>query len=114
MFLLVQPNGPKLWRLKYRFGGKEKLLSLGTLEDVNLKQARAKREDARRLLSAGTDPSEIRKAESAKEAARDLARSLESSGMPVPGTFEAVAREWHQRIACGFCERDLRTTFAMP
>lgn len=58
LFLLMQPKGGKLWRLKYRFAGKEKKLSLGRYPDVSLKEARDRASDARKLLAAGTDPSE--------------------------------------------------------
>lgn len=57
------PNGSRGWRLKYRFGGKEKLISLGVYPDVNLKQARIKRDELREVLADGIDPSEYRKAE---------------------------------------------------
>ena len=62
MFLLINPNGSKYWRLRYRFNGKEKSLSLGTYPDVCLNEARSKRDEARKLLSQGIDPSENRKA----------------------------------------------------
>ena len=65
MFLLVNPNGAKWWRLKYRFDGKEKLLSLGVYPDVGLKDAREKREAARKLLASGVDPSINRKVQKA-------------------------------------------------
>ena len=58
LFLLVQPSGGKLWRLKYRFAGKEKKLSLGRYPDVALKDARERGADARKLIAAGIDPSE--------------------------------------------------------
>ena len=68
LFLLVTPTGGKWWRLKYRIDGKEKLLSLGTWPDVSLKDARARREEARRQLAAGIDPGANRKAvKAAKE-----------------------------------------------
>lgn len=57
LFLLVKPNGSRLWQQKYRFGGKERLLSLGQYPDVSLAQARSKRDDARAMLAEGTDPS---------------------------------------------------------
>lgn len=57
LFLAVTPTGGKLWRFKYRHAGKEKLLSIGRYPDVGLKEARAKRDDARKLLAAGLDPS---------------------------------------------------------
>lgn len=81
LFLLVNPDGSKWWRLRYRRpgSGKENMLSLGVYSDVSLKRAREKREEARRLLADGVDPGAQRIA--TKAAAAD--------------TFEAVAREWH-------------------
>ncbi|MDP1956692.1 MAG: integrase family protein, partial [Rhodocyclaceae bacterium] len=63
LFLLVTPSGGKWWRLKYRFGGKEKLLALGVYPAVTLKDARERREEARKLLANGADPGELRHAE---------------------------------------------------
>ena len=56
MHLLVTPSGGKLWRLKYRVGSKEKLLSLGAYPDVSLKEARGRRDAARKLLTDSIDP----------------------------------------------------------
>lgn len=83
LFLLVTPKGSKGWRFRYRFAGREKLISLGPYPDVSLKQAREKREAARRLLAQDppVDPSAKRQA--AKRAQAD--------------SFEAVAREWMQK-----------------
>jgi len=86
LFLLLTPAGGRWWRFKYRFAGKEKLLSLGIYPDVPLKAARAKAEDARRLIAAGTDPSAVRQAE--KRQARESAEN----------NFESVAREWLENI----------------
>ena len=61
LFLLVTPTGGRLWRLKYRFGGREKLLTLGAYPQISLSDARQKREDARVLLANGIDPGEARK-----------------------------------------------------
>lgn len=61
MVLLVHPNGSKYWRLRYRFGGKEKMLALGKYPEVSLADARARRDEARKL-SHGVDPSENKKA----------------------------------------------------
>ncbi|MEQ9464125.1 MAG: integrase arm-type DNA-binding domain-containing protein [Haliea sp.] len=82
LFLLVQPNGGKCWRYKYRFAGKEKLLALGTYPDVSLAEARKQHQEARKKVSQGIDPSEARKVEklTRHQAAVD--------------SFEAVAREW--------------------
>lgn len=82
MYLLIAPTGAKGWRLKYRYHGKEKLLSLGIYPDVSLKEAREKRDAARKSLAAGSDPSTVRQSES-------LAKRLATTN-----TFEAVAREW--------------------
>ncbi|TBM21945.1 tyrosine-type recombinase/integrase [Hafnia paralvei] len=62
MVLLVHPNGSKYWRLRYRFGGKEKMLALGKYPEVSLADARARRDEARKLLAYGVDPSENKKA----------------------------------------------------
>lgn len=83
LFLLITPSGGKLWRLKYRFGGMEKLLSLGSYPQITLSDARQRREDAKRLLANGVDPGEIKKAQKAAIAQAD------------ENTFEGIAREWH-------------------
>ncbi|MEQ9998738.1 tyrosine-type recombinase/integrase [Pectobacterium versatile] len=83
LYLLVNPNGAKYWRLKYRTAGKEKLLAVGVYPDVSLADARAKRDEARRLLAGGGDPSDDKKSE--KQAKK----------LSVDNTFEALAREWH-------------------
>ena len=84
LYLEVTPNGGKWWRLKYRFGGKEKLLSMGTYPDTGLKDAREKRDAARKLLASNIDPSAARKAE---KSGRSLAAA---------NSFETVAREFHE------------------
>ena len=61
LYLEISPSGGKLWRLKYRFGGKEKRLALGTFPDVPLALARERRDEARQLLARDIDPSEHRK-----------------------------------------------------
>ena len=83
LFLQVTPAGGRWWRFKYRLDGKEKLLSLGVYPDVSLKQARERRDEARRQVADGIDPSAKRQAE--KEAAAD--------------TFEAIAREWFDKFS---------------
>jgi integrase len=98
--LEVQPSGAKWWRLRYRFGGKEKMLSLGTHPEVSLKDARERRDNARKDIAAGIDPGAKRKAE--KETRTALAAN----------TFEAVAREWHKtvhtaKVSEGHAERTL-------
>lgn len=87
LYLEITPAGGKLWRQKYRFGGKEKRLAHGTYPEVSLAEARDRRDDARKLLAAGTDPGEHKKAE--KLAGEDRAAN----------NFEAVAREWFGKFA---------------
>ena len=82
LYLLLNPNGSKWWRLKYRFNGSEKLLSLGTYPETSLAEAREGRDAARKLLATGRDPSVQRKAEKAMGAQR------------AANSFEAIAREW--------------------
>jgi len=90
LFLLVTPSGGRWWRLKYRFGAKAKTLSLGIYPDVGLKEARERRDEARKLLATGVDPSAERKADRAAQAA-EMARET--------STFELVAREWFEKYS---------------
>lgn len=62
LFLEVTPKGSKCWRFKYRFGGQEKLLSLGQYPEISIKDARARHQEARKHLANGIDPSEVKKA----------------------------------------------------
>lgn len=100
LYLEVAPKGGKWWRLKYRFAGKEKRLSLGTYPDVSLKAARERRDEARKRIREGMDPSEHRKAQKA-----DVA---EHGG----NTFEVVARQWFakasERWVPSHAQRNLR------
>jgi len=68
LHLAVDPSGGRWWRLRYRFEGREKMLSLGTYPEVGLALARERRDDARKLVAQGTDPSAARKAEKAATA----------------------------------------------
>lgn len=80
LYLEITPRGSKLWRLKYRHAGREKRISFGAFPEVSLREARDRREEARRLLRDGIDPSFHRKAKREALAGAD--------------SFEAVAREW--------------------
>lgn len=84
MYLEVAPSGGKWWRLKYRIDGKEKRISLGVYPEVSLKEARDRRDEARKLLSNGVDPS------AHKQAAKAATASQRAN------TLEAVGREWYQ------------------
>jgi integrase len=85
LYVLVTPGGSKLWRLAYRFQGKQKTLALGCYPDVSVLAARRARDAAKQLLKDGTDPSINRKAEKRKKSI--LATS----------NFEAVANEWFDK-----------------
>lgn len=105
-----QPSGAGWWRLRYRFGGKEGMLSLGTYPEVPLSLARQRRDEARAQVAAGTDPSAARKADKAAQAAEAAVTRNAERGLPAPGTFEAVAREWlsivHEaKVSAGHAER---------
>ena len=86
MYLEVKPSGAKYWRLKYRFNGKEKVLALGVYPAVGLKEAREKREAAKRVLAAGADPNIEKKTEK-------RTRRLNAAN-----SFKAVATEWHGKF----------------
>ena len=89
LHLMVTPQGSKLWRLRYRFGRKQNSLSLGSFPEVSLASARAKRDNARRLIAEGVNPSEHKKHEKlvAEIAAND--------------TFGAIAEEYLTRLEEG-------------
>ena len=86
LFLLVHPNGGKYWQMAYRFNGKQKTLSLGVYPDVRLAEARDRREQARKLLSSGGDPSAIKQA--AKQAQQKILQVAADS-------FRNLAAELH-------------------
>lgn len=92
LFLLVAPAGGKWWRLKYRFEGKEKLLSLGTYPDVSLREARDRRDEARKQIADGIDPSHSRKAQ----------KSIRQG--QTANSFELVAREWYEKYSPNWVE----------
>lgn len=84
MYLYVQTNGKKYWRMQYRFMGKQKMLAFGVYPTISLKEAREKRDAARKQLAQGVDPSEAK-----KEQKIQVTLNAENS-------FEVIAREWHE------------------
>lgn len=86
LYLLIKPNGGKLWRFDYKFAGKRKTIALGKYPIKSLAAARRARDDAKEKLEQRVDPSEARKLEklAVTRAAGD--------------TFEAIAEEWLQKI----------------
>lgn len=85
MYLLITPDSGRYWRLKYRFGGREKLLALGPYPSVTIKEARDRRDDARKALRDHRDPG------AEKQAAK------RASTIAGKNTFEAVAKDWHAK-----------------
>ena len=86
LYLLVQPNGSRLWRLAYRYGGRQKTLSLGAYPLVSLTEARKGRDAAKALLAAGVDPSANRK------------RQKAMAKVSAATTFSGVACEWLEKL----------------
>ncbi|ACX87178.1 integrase family protein [Pectobacterium parmentieri WPP163] len=84
MHLMVHPNGSKYWRLQYRFAGKQKTLALGVYPEITLSEARQRRDEAKRQIATGTDPSEQKKVD------KQLRQTL------VDNTFKAIALEWRE------------------
>lgn len=90
--LLIEPNGSKSWRFRYRFAGKPKMISLGVYPTITLADARSRRDDARKLVAEGKNPSEVRKEQK-------IALQTESES-----AFEKIATEWHQMKSAKWSE----------
>lgn len=82
LYLLITPTGGKLWRFDYRFDGKRKTMALGAYPEHTLQDMRKRKDDARKLVANGADPSEVKKAKKAAIIAE------------TDNSFEVVAREW--------------------
>ncbi|HHQ2474934.1 TPA: tyrosine-type recombinase/integrase [Klebsiella pneumoniae] len=99
--LLIEPNGSKGWRFRYRFDGKPKMLSLGTYPLTSLTDARQKRDEAKKLVASGINPSDVRK------------RDKQERQNEISNTFEAIAREWYEkridRWSASYAEEMLKT-----
>ncbi|HUJ18677.1 MAG TPA: integrase arm-type DNA-binding domain-containing protein [Nitrospirota bacterium] len=98
LYLLVTPQGGKLWRFKYRFNNKEKVRAFGTYPEISLADAREKRDAARKLVANDIDPGEVHKAQ--KKAEQDVTEN----------SFEVVAREWHQKFKQTWAKSHADTT----
>ena len=93
LYLMVLTSGTKSWRWKYSFRGKEKTLSIGLYPQVSLRQAREARDEARRLLQSGGDPSAEKR------------RQTSSRTQQPSDSFESIARAWHASKAPGWKPR---------
>lgn len=85
LYLRITPAGGKLWRLKYRINGKEKLLSIGKYPAISLSEAREAAENARRLIAQGQDPA------AAKQQAKQERKAA------LLNTFAYIAKAWHEQ-----------------
>jgi integrase len=92
LYLLVNPDGARYWRLAYRWHGKQRTLAIGVYPTVGLLEARAARDEAKRSLASNVDPSQVKRER--KRAAK----------VATGNTFEAVAREWHDNWKGGRTE----------
>jgi integrase len=108
--LICRPDGVGWWRFRYWIDSRENRLSLGQYPETSLKEARERRDQARKQVAAGIDPSEARKADKVERARQREIDESAAAGLPGPGTFEHVAREWlatvHQaKVTAGHAER---------
>lgn len=87
LYVLVKPSGSKLWRYKYRFDGKERVLCIGSYPAITAVVARQKRREAQHLLDGGIDPAAVKKSNKAARSAADVPAVL--------NLFEPIARAWH-------------------
>ena len=83
LYVFVNPNGSRWWRFRYRVQGREKLISLGVYPEISLREARERRDEAKKLHKSGVDPSVRRQIEQKVTAE----------------TFEAIAREWFAKFS---------------
>lgn len=90
LYLLIQPNGSRLWRFKYRFAGKEKLAALGAYPETGLAEARVRRDELRRLHAGGVDPVAHRRA------------ADEAKVVAAENSFKVVADEWFEKKSPGW------------
>ena len=98
MYLEVMPTGSKYWRLKYRFQELEKRLALGVYPEISLADARNRREAARKQLAHGIDPS------------ADKQEKKKAALLNAKNTFEALAREWHEKNIAKWTEKTAKDT----
>ena len=110
--LLFVKGGAHGWRLDYTFHGRRKTLSLGTYPDTTLATARKKANEARELVAADTDPSDVRKATKEKHLVERETQERHVAGLPGAGSFEEVARQWyavrHTEWAASYGEKIIR------
>ena len=109
LFLVVHPNGSKLWRWKYRFEGEYRLMAFGTYPIISLADARATHASARAELHRGTDPMADRKASKSAELESKRGASTKTD-TDIESPFRAVAERWFEKWKVGKVERYARDT----
>jgi integrase len=110
LLLIARPTGTGWWRMRYWIDSKEGMMSLGTYPEISLKDARKRREEIKRQVANGENPGDVRKSDKAVRKAKQEVATLVAQGKPLPGTFEAVARDWlvnvHQaKVTAGHSDR---------
>jgi len=109
LFMLIQPNGSKLWRWKYRFQGEYRLMAFGSYPEISLADARSAHAAARVLLLRGTDPMADRKAKKSLELMSQRKAEAETNG-DLLNSFREVAAQWFEKWKVGKVERYARNT----
>jgi integrase len=112
LFLLVNENGAKYWRMDYRFDGKRLRLAFGKYPDVSLSMARAKRTEANALLAEGIDPSDLKRNERAEKNEQKENEQRLANGLPIINSFEEVALEWYEKQIKPLSESHSKRTWA--
>ena len=99
LYLQITPKGSKLWRLRYWIQNKENRISLGKYPEVSLRDARDRRDEYRKLIADGQDPSTVRKADKEQERLDSI-------------TFEILAREWHEKFSPSWTENTIEANIS--
>ena len=112
LFLLVAPTGGKLWRFRYRFGGKQNGLTLGVYPSVGLEDARKGRDEARQLLAQGIDPAKVRREEKARDRTAHLA-AKDASAVKVCASVDGAVEIWKGRAVMCLSSDEARAVNAL-
>ncbi len=110
LYLETRPTGAGWWRLRYWIDSREGMLSLGTYPAVTLAEARERRDEAKRLIASGVNPSDARKDDKARRDHQRKTFAMAEAGLAVTGSFEQVARDWlttvhESKVSAGHAER---------
>ncbi|MEE9339414.1 MAG: integrase arm-type DNA-binding domain-containing protein [Methylococcaceae bacterium] len=109
LYLLINPNGTKYWRLDYTFQQRRKTLSLGTYPIITLSNARDQKLEAKQNIKKGIDPSSLRKTEKQQIKHNNEKEQRLADGIPMQGSFEEIARQWGKLEVKGWDNKNERT-----